>query len=186
MAARGSGPGGLAARYATALFELADDQHRLDEVATDLTALKAMIAGSDDLRRLLRSPVLTRDEQGRAMAALLEKAGLGDLVRRFVGLVADNRRLFALAPMIDAYLARLGARRGEVTAEVTAARPLSDRQRQAIVDALRRALGGKIALEAKVDSGLIGGLVVRVGSRMVDGSLRTKLRRLQLAMKGVG
>ena len=186
MAARGSGPGGLAARYATALFELADDKHQLDEVATDLTALKAMIAGSADLRRLLRSPVLTRDEQGRAMAALLGRAGLGDLVRRFVGLVADNRRLFALSPMIDAYLARLRSRRGEVTAEVTAARPLSERQRQAVVDALRRALGGKIALEAKVDSGLIGGFVVRVGSRMVDGSLRTKLRRLQLAMKGVG
>ncbi|MEX2008686.1 MAG: ATP synthase F1 subunit delta, partial [Dongiaceae bacterium] len=126
MAARGSGPGGLAARYATALFELADDKQQLDEVATDLTALKAMIAGSDDLRRLLRSPALTRDEQGRAMAAVLEKAGLCDLVRRFVGLVADNRRLFALGPMIDAYLARLAARRGEVTAEVTAAKPLSD------------------------------------------------------------
>ncbi len=184
MAARGSGPGGLAARYATALFELADDKQQLDEVATDLTALKAMIAGSDDLRRLLRSPALTRDEQGRAMAAVLEKAGLGDLVRRFVGLVAGNRRLFALGPMIDAYLARLAARRGEVTAEVTAAKPLSDRQRQAVSDALKRAIGGKIALDAKVDPGLIGGLVVRVGSRMVDGSLRTKLRRLQLAMKG--
>ena len=186
MAARGNGPGGLAARYAAALFDLADEQKQLDAVAADLSALKSMISESEALDRLLRSPVLSRDEQGRAMSALLEKAGAGDLVRRFVGLVAENRRLFVLADMIDAYLAQLASRRGEVTAQVTSAHPLSDAQQQAVTEALRRVVGGKVAVDVSVDRSLIGGLIVKVGSRMIDSSLRTKLQRLQIAMKGVG
>ncbi len=186
MAARGTGPGGLAARYAAALFDLADESKQLDQVAADLASLKTAIAGSDDLRRLLRSPVLARNEQGRAMAKLLETAGASDLVRRFIGLVAQNRRLFVLPDMIEAYLSQLAARRGEVTAEVVSARPLSDAQRDAVAEALRKAIGGKIAVDARVDPALLGGLVVKVGSRLVDSSLRTKLHRLQLAMKGVG
>ena len=186
MAARGTSQGGLAARYAAALFDLADEQKQLDSVAGDLVALRGMMAESGDLRRLVGSPVLSRGDQGRAMAALLGAAGAGDLVRRFIGLVARNRRLFVLPAIIDAYLAQLARRRGEITAQVTSARPLDERQRQAVAEAVQRAVGGKVAVDAKVDAGLIGGLVVKVGSRMVDSSLRSKLQRLQLTMKGVG
>jgi len=186
VAARGTGAGGLAARYAAALFALADTHKAIDRVAGDLSELKAMIGSSEALRALIRSPVLSRDEQGRAMAALLQQAGTSDLVHKFVGLVARNRRLFVLPQMIEAFLAELARRRGEMRAEVTAARPLSEQQQASLAEAIRRSVGGKVAVDVKVDPALIGGLVVKVGSRMVDSSLRTKLQRLQLAMKGVG
>jgi F-type H+-transporting ATPase subunit delta len=186
LAAQHSGTAGLAARYAAALFELADEAKQLDSVAADLKTVKAMIEGSGDLRRLVRSPVLTRAQQGGALAAVLQQAGIGELVRRFAALVAHNRRLFALVDMIDAYLADLARRRGEVTATVTSATALSETQTAAITEALRRAVGGKVAVELKTDASLIGGLVVKVGSRMIDSSLKSKLQRLQLAMKGVG
>jgi len=176
----------LAGRYASALLDLADEQKALDQVADDLKALRSLISESEDLRRLLSSPVFSREEQSKAMAALMEKAGTGDLTRRFVLVVADNHRLFALPAMIEAYLAELAQRRGEITAEVTAARNLSDSQQAALLEALRSAVGSKVQLDLKVDPALIGGLVVKVGSRMVDSSLRSKLQRLQLAMKGVG
>jgi F-type H+-transporting ATPase subunit delta len=186
LAAQHSGTAGLAARYAAALFELADEAKQLDSVAADLKTVKAMIEESADLRRLVRSPVLTRADQGKAMAAVLQQAGVSDLVRRFVALVAENRRLFALVDMIDAYLGELARRRGEVTASVTSAVALSEAQIAAVTEALRRAVGGKVAVDLKTDASLIGGLVVKVGSRMVDSSLKSKLQRLQLAMKGVG
>jgi F-type H+-transporting ATPase subunit delta len=186
VAARGTSPGGLAARYAAALFELADEQKQIDQVAGDLVALKTMIGDSAELRTLLRSPVLSRDEQRRAIAAVTEKAGLSQLVRRFTGLVAQNRRLFVLPDMIDAFLAELANRRGEMRAEVTSAQALSERQKEALAEAIKRVVGGKIAVDVKVDPGLIGGMIVKVGSRMIDSSLKTKLQRLQLAMKGVG
>jgi F-type H+-transporting ATPase subunit delta len=186
LAAQHTGTAGLAARYAAALFELADEAKQLDAVAADLRAIRALIAESADLRRLVRSPVLTRAEQGKAIAAVLERAGTSDLVRRFVGLVAENRRLFALGDMIEAYLSELARRRGEVTASVTSAAPLSDGQSAALTDALRRAVGGKVSIETHTDASLIGGLIVKVGSRMVDSSLKSKLQRLKLVMKGVG
>ena len=186
MAARGTGAGGLAARYAAALFELADSQKAIDRVAADLAELKAMIAGSDELRALIRSPLLSREQQSRAMAALLKQAGTSDLVQKFTGLVAQNRRLFALPQMIDEFLAELARRRGEMRAEVTAAKALSERQQAALSEAIRRSVGGKVSIDVKIDPALIGGLVVKVGSRMIDSSLRTKLQRLTLAMKGVG
>ncbi len=145
-----------------------------------------MIGGSSDLRALIGSPILSRDDQGRAIAALLQQAGTSDLVRKFVGLVALNRRLFALPAMIEEFLAELARRRGEMCAEVTAAKPLDQQQQQALAEAIRRSVGGKVAVDVKVDSALIGGLIVKVGSRMIDSSLKTKLQRLQLAMKGVG
>ena len=120
------------------------------------------------------------------MAAILDKAGVGDLTRRFVLIVAGNRRLFALAEMIDAFLADLARRRGEVTAHVTSAAELSAEQRDALIDALKAKVGSKVKVEVEVDRSLIGGLIVKVGSRMIDSSLRGKLRRLQLVMKGVG
>lgn len=176
---------GLGGRYATALFELAHEAKALDPVAADLAALDGMLAASEDLRRLVASPVITRDEQGRAMGALLTTMGAHDLTRRVIGLMAQKRRLFALADVIRAYRRLLAARRGEVAAEVTSARPLGADQAAAIAAALKDALGREVAVETKVDPALIGGLVVRVGSRMIDNSLRTKLQRLQFAMKGI-
>ncbi len=175
---------GLAQRYAAAVFELAEERKELDQVADDLVNLRAAIQESADLRRLLSSPLLDRNEQARALAALGERMGLGRTVQSFVGLIARNRRLFALKAMIDEFLADLARRRGEVRAEVVSARPLSDAQYQRLIAELRRAIGGKVAADASVDASLIGGLVVRVGSRQIDTSLKTKLLRLQLAMKG--
>ncbi len=186
MAAQETGTAGLAARYAAALFDLADEAKQLDSVAADLRAIHALIAESADLRRLVRSPVLTRADQARAMAAVLAKAGTSELVRKFVGLVAENRRLFALDDMIAAFLADLARRRGEVTASVTSAAPLSEAQLAALSEALRKSVGGKVAVETHTDASLIGGLIVKVGSRLVDSSIRSKLQRLTLAMKGVG
>ncbi len=176
----------LAGRYASALLDLADERKALDQVSDDLQTLRSLIAESEDLRRLLGSPIFTGDQQRKAMNALMEKAGIAELTRRFVLVVADNHRLFALPAMIEGYLSELARRRGEITAEVTSARNLSDAQQAALLEALRSAVGGKVQLDLKVDSDLIGGLIVKVGSRMIDSSLRSKLQRLQLAMKGVG
>lgn len=179
-----AGDTGVAARYALALFELSDEQRKLDQVAEDLRSLDSMIAESDDLQRLVRNPVVSRADSGRAMAAILESAGADQLTRNFIGLVALNRRLFALPAMIRAYLAELADRRGEVTAEVTSAQQLSPAQTESLEAALRTAVGGKVALSVDVDPALIGGLVVKVGSRMVDSSLKTQLQKMKLAMKG--
>ncbi len=186
MASQGTGVSGLAERYAAALLELADENKALDQVASDLTGLKRMLAESPDLDRVVRSPLLSRAEQGKAVAAVMERAGISELVQRFIGLVAQNRRLFAVGAMIDAYLAELARRRGAMTAQVTAARPMSDAQVKALADALRGSLGSQIDVRVAVDPALIGGMVVKVGSRMIDSSVRTKLNKLQIAMKGVG
>jgi F-type H+-transporting ATPase subunit delta len=138
------------------------------------------------LRRFIRSPLYDRDEQSKVMTAILDKAGAGELTRRFVLVVSHNRRLFVLPRMIDAFLAELAHRRGEVTAQVTAARDLSDSQKDALLEALRKAVGAKVQMDLRIDQSLIGGLVVKVGSRMIDTSLRSKLERLELAMKGAG
>lgn len=179
-----AGDTGVATRYALALFDLADEKRKLDEVARDLRAIDTMIDDSADLQRLLRNPVISRADSGRAMAAILEKAEADPLTRNFIGLVAANRRLFALPAMIAAFLAELAQRRGEISAEVTSARELTQAQAQSLEEALRAAVGGKVALSLKVNPGLIGGLVVRVGSRMIDSSLKSQLARLKLAMKG--
>ena len=123
---------GIAGRYALALLDLADEKKALDEVAEDLKGLKSVLDESDDLKRLVQSPLYSREQQAGAMTSIMEKAGVSDLTRRFVLVVAQNRRLFALSPMITAYLQELSRRRGEVTAEVTAARALSDAQQQAL------------------------------------------------------
>ena len=185
MASEGTGVSGLADRYAAALFELADERRALDQVAADLRSLRQLLAESPDLRRLVRSPILSRIEQGKAIVAVAERAGFDGLTRNFLGLVAHNRRLFAVPAMIEAFLRRLAARRGEVTAEVTSAQELTPAQLSAVNEQLRKAVGSKIAVEVKVDKNLLGGLIVKVGSRMVDASLRSKLHRLQLAMKSV-
>jgi len=176
----------IADRYAGALFELAEAQNALDDVAGDLRTLKAMLHDSADLRRLVGSPVLSRAEQGRAIVAVAKAAGFTDLTTRFLGLAAKSRRLFLSDAVINSYLGRLAARRGERTAEVASAVPLSQAQQDALASALAKTFGGTVAVEVKVDPGLLGGLVVKVGSQMVDSSLKTKLQHLKLAMKGVG
>ena len=177
---------GLSGRYAVALFELARDGESLDSVAADLQNLKSLMDESADLVRLIRSPVLTREEQGQAMDAVMVKAEFNDITRKFVGLVSKNRRLFSLGDMIDAFASLLAQHRGEISAEVTSARPLDDAQMAAISAGLAKAVGREVNVNASVDESLIGGLVVKVGSRMIDNSIRTKLQNLQLAMKGVG
>jgi F-type H+-transporting ATPase subunit delta len=176
----------LAGRYATALFDLAKDEKALDQVVGDLDRLTAMLAESEDLRRLARSPVISSEDKAKAMAALMEKAEVSPLVERFVGVVARQRRLYALEHMIRRFAELLAEHRGEVTAEVTSARPLSEGQLTDVRGALAEVVGRDITLAARVDEGLIGGLVVKIGSRMLDSSLRTKLQRLRFALKGVG
>lgn len=186
MSSETNGDGGLAGRYATALFEMAEAGQLLDTVADDLKSLAAMVDESDDLRRLLRSPVVSRDDQAKAIQVIAEKAGLNDLTRKFLGVVAANRRLFTLTAMIKAYQSLLSAMRGETVAEVTSAKELNDSQVKAITDALRQATGSAVAVNTSVDPDLLGGLVVKVGSRMVDSSLSTKLTHLRTSMIGVG
>jgi F-type H+-transporting ATPase subunit delta len=177
---------GIAGRYATALFDLAVSAKQLDDVAADLATIKSMMDENADLARLVKSPVISRDDQARAMGAVLEKLGVSDLVRRFIGTVAKNRRLFALSDMIAAYGQLLAAERGEVVARVTSAKKLTKSQLDAVSAALKSAIGSDVSLESNVDESLIGGLVIKVGSRMVDSSIRTKLQNLKFAMKGVG
>lgn len=184
MASESTDTSGIAERYATALYDMADETKQLDAVAGDLRGLKALLEENGDLRRLVRSPLIDRQAQTAAMMAVLEKAGAGDLTRRFAGVVGHNRRLFALGAMIDAYLAMLARRRGEETAHVSSAAALSEDQQARLAESLRKAVGSKVRVETAVDPSLIGGLVVRVGSRMIDSSVRTKLQRMQLAMKG--
>lgn len=175
----------VAERYAAALFELAEERGALDAVADDLRSLRAMIAESLDLRRLLTSPVIDRADQERALTALAKAAGLSEIVANLLGLLARNRRSMMLPGVIQGYLATLAARRGEVVASVVSAQALSEAQAVALAAALKAAGGGNVTLEASVDPALLGGMVVKLGSRQVDGSLRTKLQRMRLAMKGV-
>ncbi len=186
MASETTGTSGLAERYAAALFDLADQRHALDAVAGDLRELRAMLQDSGDLMRLLRSPVLSRAEQGKAVAALAERAGLSGLTRDFLGVVARNRRLFAVPAMIEAYLRNLADRRGEVTAEITVAQPLDEARHAALLEQLRRVIGTRVVVDIRVDPRLLGGMIVKIGSRMVDASLNSRLQRMRLAMTGIG
>ena len=186
VAAEADGVSGLAQRYASALYDLADEQAALDAVAADLKGLEKLIADSDDFRRFIKSPVMSRADQGKGIGAIADRAGLSPLSRKFLGLVAANRRLFALPGMIAGFLAILAKRRGEATAEVVSATKLSDAQTTALVAALKQSVGRTVALTNKVDPSILGGLIVKVGSRMVDSSLKSKLQRLKLVMKGVG
>ncbi|MCX7362656.1 MAG: F0F1 ATP synthase subunit delta [Alphaproteobacteria bacterium] len=181
-----SATSGVAGRYASALFELADSAKALDAVAQDLGTFRGMLNESADLARLIASPVIGRALQGKALMAVLDAAGISGLVRKFIGLVAANGRARDLPGMAQAFLAELARRRGETTATVTSAVPLTPAQLQQLTDTLRTVLGGaKVSVDAHVDADILGGLVVKVGSRLFDSSIRSKLQRLQLAMKGV-
>jgi F-type H+-transporting ATPase subunit delta len=175
---------GMAGRYATALFELALENKAVDAVKKDLDQFDALIAGSTDLSRLVRSPVFDADEQLKALSAVLAKAGIGGLAANFLRVITTNRRLFAVRDMIRGYRALVARHKGEVMAHVIVAEKLSDTHLDALKSALKSVTSGKdIDLDVKIDPAIIGGLIVKVGSRMVDSSLRTKLNSIKLAMK---
>ena len=186
MAADGAGVGGLAARYASALYDLADEQGAIDTVAADLNTLKSMLNQSEVFTRFIKSPILSRDDQSKGIAAVAGAAQLSALTQKFLGLVARNRRLFSLPGMIRGFLEILAERRGQQTAEVTSAVALSEAQIAALSAALKTSGGRNVTVSTKIDPSILGGLIVRVGSRMVDSSLKSKLQRLKLVMKGVG
>jgi F-type H+-transporting ATPase subunit delta len=183
VAGEGAIVSGMAGRYATALFELAREQNAIDTVKVNLDRFDALVAEIADLARLLRSPVLSADEQGRALSGVLDKVGIDGLAANFLKLVATNRRLFAALDMAKAYRALVAKHKGEVTAEVTVAETPSEAHLAAIKDALRAVTKKDVQMVVKVDPAIIGGLVVKLGSRMVDSSLRTKLNAIKLAMK---
>jgi F-type H+-transporting ATPase subunit delta len=175
---------GMAGRYANALFELALDNKAVDVVKKDLDQFDALVTGNADLARLVRSPVFGVDEQLRALSAILDKAGIKGLAANFLRVITTNRRLFAARDTIRAYRALVARHKGEVTAQVTVAEKLNDKHLDALKAALKSVTGGKdIDLDMKVEPAIIGGLIVKVGSRMVDSSLRTKLNSIKLAMK---
>ena len=187
MAAQDATVTGRAGRYATALFDLASDQHALDAVRAEVDRCVALLTDNPELTRLERSPVFSSDAQLRAITAVLHSAGLRGLAANFIKLVAQNRRLFAIRDMARAFRTLVARRRGEVTAQVTVAEPLSDVRLAEIRNALREVTGKEdVALEVTVDPAIIGGIVVKLGSRMVDTSLRTKLNAIKHAMKEVG
>lgn len=186
MAGEADTSSGIAGRYATALFELTLEAEALDQVAADLDRFNAALDASEDLARLVKSPVFSAEEQTRALAAVLEKLQIAGLTRNFLLLTAKNRRLFATPDMIRAFRAMLARHRGETSATVTAATKLTEAQVTALKQALKAALSKDVMLEERVDATLLGGLVVKVGSRMIDSSLRTKLNSLKVAMKEVG
>jgi F-type H+-transporting ATPase subunit delta len=176
----------MAGRYAAALFDLAKEEGQLPRVEADLKAFQAMLDESADLRRLIRSPVISAEDQSEALDAVLAKAGVSPLTVNFFRLIARNRRLFAVADMIRDFRALLARERGEVSADVASAHPLTAEQLSALKEALRMQIGKEVQVNTRVDPGLLGGLVVKVGSRMIDSSLRTKLNNLKVAMKGLG
>ncbi len=184
MAEQQAGVSGLAGRYATALFALARETDALDAVAGDLARVRAMLDASADLRRMVRSPLVSREEQGAAMTAIARRAGLGAQATGFLGVLARNRRLFVAAEAIREFEVLLARHRGEVTAQVVSARPLDRARAEAIARALAGAAGREVRVDASVDETLIGGLVVKLGSRMIDASIRTRLQSLRAAMKG--
>ena len=178
---------GMAGRYASALFDLAREQGVTAQVAADLSAFSAMMEESADLRRLVRSPAFAAEDQVRALGAVLDKAGVSGLTAKFLKLVASKRRLFALPTMIADFVKLHDAERGVSRAEVTVAEPLSEANLAALRAAISEVAAAKsVEMNVKVDPSIIGGLIVKLGSRMVDGSLKTKLNSIRTRMKEVG
>ncbi|GBE42912.1 ATP synthase subunit delta [bacterium BMS3Bbin10] len=176
----------MAGRYALALFELALESKKLKNVEADLSKFMGLLEGSADLRRLVASPVFSAGEQQNAIAAIAKKAKISSLTSNFLGLIARNRRLFAVHDMIRAFTALTARHRGEVAAQVVSANKLSAEQIKTLTASLKSAIGQDVQLTSKVDPALLGGLIVKVGSRMIDSSLKTKLDNLQFALREVG
>jgi F-type H+-transporting ATPase subunit delta len=177
---------GVPGRYATALFELAQETKSVDKVGADLASFQKLLDESPDLKRLVRSPVFSAKDQVAALTAVAKGAGIDGTALNFLKLIAQNRRLFAVEGMIKAYRALVAAQKGEVQAEVVSAEPLSDRHIGDLKAALKAKIGQDVQLQTRTDPAILGGLIVKVGSRMIDTSLRTKLQNLKIAMKGTG
>lgn len=177
---------GVAGRYAAALFDLAKEASSIAGVESDLMKFQALLDESADLTRMVRSPVISTEDQLKAMAAILTKAGISGLAANFFKLITANRRLFTVRDIIKAFLAIAAKERGEVTAEVSSAVALNDAQTADLKAALKAAVGKDVTLNARVEPALLGGLVVKVGSRMIDSSLRTKLQNLKSELSGTG
>jgi len=175
---------GLAGRYALAIFDLAQEERAVEAVANDFATLKQLMSESPDLTRLIRAPVFSRDEQGAGMNGVLHRMEAAPLTRRFILLLASKRRLFALPDIIRAFGNMVSKQKGEMLAQVSSARALSDDETAELKSILRSKLSKDVKLEARIDPSLLGGLIVQVGSRMIDSSLRTKLNGLRLAMRG--
>ena len=186
MAAENPSVSGVSGRYATALFELARDERSVDAVKADLDKFAAMLAESDDLKRLVRSPVFAAEAQSKALAAVLDKAGISGVSANFLQVLTANRRLFAVSDVIGAFNALVAKFKGEASADVTVAEALSDKNLDALKVALKSVTGKDVTLNVKVDPSIIGGLVLKLGSRMIDSSLRTKLNSIKHAMKEAG
>ena len=186
MAAENPSVSGVSGRYATALFELARDENSIDAVKADLDRFAAMLDESADLKRLVRSPVFAAETQLKALSAVLEKAEITGVSANFLKVLAANRRLFAVSEVIRAFNALVAKFKGEATADVTVAETLSDKNLEALKAALKSVTGKDVTLDVKVDPSIIGGLVLKLGSRMVDSSLRTKLNSIKNAMKEAG
>lgn len=186
MAAEDPSVSGVSGRYATALFELARDEKSIDAVRADLDKFESMLSDSADLRRLVRSPVFSADMQSKALSAVLDKSGISGISAKFLQVLTANRRLFAVHDVIKAFRALVAKFKGEATADVTVAEKLTDKNLDALKAALKSVTGKDVALNVKVDPSIIGGLVVKLGSRMIDSSLRTKLNSIKHAMKEAG
>ena len=177
---------GIAARYATAIFEMAKESKKLKAIEGDLDALEAVLKDSGDFRDLINSPIYTRDEQGAAVAGIAKKMKLSPLVTKALGLMATKRRLFVLPHLAANLRDLIAAEHGEVTADVTAAKALTKAQQDKLAKTLKASVGKDVKINLAVDESLIGGLIVKVGSKMIDTSIRSKLGNLQNAMKEVG
>lgn len=177
----------MSGRYAQALFGLAQETLSTDQVGADLKTFEKMIAESADLERMVRSPVFTAESQVKALNALFAAVGISGIAANFIKLVASKRRLFAIGDMIRDYNKLSDRSKGVTRAEVTVAEALGDAHLEALKDALRQVSGGKsVEVAVKIDPSIIGGLIVKLGSRMVDGSLKTKLNTIRSRMKEVG
>ena len=186
MAAEDPSVSGVSGRYATALFELARDEKSIDAVKAELDKFDAMLSESADLKRLVRSPVFAADVQMKALSAVLDKSDISGISANFLKVLTANRRLFEVADVIRAFRALVARFKGEASAEVTVAEQLSDKNLDSLTAALKAISGKDVTLNVKVDPSIIGGLVVKLGSRMVDSSLRTKLNSIKHAMKEAG
>ncbi|MBN9247757.1 MAG: F0F1 ATP synthase subunit delta [Hyphomicrobium sp.] len=175
---------GVAGRYASALFDLANEGSKTAEIESDLVKFQGLLDESADLVRLVRSPVVAADDQSRAIGAILDKAGIGGLTANFIKLVTANRRLFVIQDIIKTYRALAAKARGEISAEVTSAFALNDGQVASLKETLKASVGKDVTLHTRVDPSILGGLIVKVGSRMIDSSLKTKLQNLKLALNG--
>ncbi|MCT7376502.1 F0F1 ATP synthase subunit delta [Chelativorans salis] len=186
MAQSGSMISGVAGRYALSLFELAQESKAIPQVEEDLGRFEVLLEGSEDLQRLIKSPAFSADEQFKALDAVLTRTKIGGLVGNFLRVVAKNRRLFAVPQMIRGFRKIAAEARGEVAAEVASAHALSAAQERELKAALKQVAGKEVTVKVTVDPSLLGGLVVKLGSRQIDTSLKTKLNSLKLALKEVG